>query len=162
MRVLSLRVTRPVAVSSEQTSDWVKCESGEVCCHQHVGSKSGSARARGSMRYCGAPSRMTSRSPSAASAMRKVPPGSGWSVRTSRAEPASPLRDHLVQQCLLVEDDALAQVDAEVLERHREQMAQLEVSQCLGVGPLGAGRADARQVGGQLLVLHPSSACATY
>jgi hypothetical protein len=59
--------------------------------------------------------------------------------------PAAPL-DELVDQRLRVEDDRLAEVDAEVLERHREQVAQLQLPEGGGVGPRGAGGADPRQV----------------
>ena len=44
---------RPSPVSREQMTDRVKCDWGEVCCHQQVGTKSASARSRNSSRYCG-------------------------------------------------------------------------------------------------------------
>ena len=66
------------------------------------------------------------------------------------AEPPSAPLDQLVDQRLRVEQDRFAKVDAEVLERHREQVAQLQLPQGGGVGPRGAGGADPRQVGVQL------------
>jgi hypothetical protein len=43
--------TRPPGVSLEQIVLWVKCDSGEVCCHQHAGTQSASDRSRVSIRY---------------------------------------------------------------------------------------------------------------
>ena len=42
---------RPPGVSLEQIVLWVKCDRGEVCCHQHVGMQSASDRSRVSIRY---------------------------------------------------------------------------------------------------------------
>jgi hypothetical protein len=70
-------------------------------------------------------------------------------------KPAAPSPHHLVDQRLLVEHDAFAQVDAEVLERHRAQVAELQLPQRGRVGPRRAGRADPRQVGVQLRAVHP-------
>lgn len=50
-------------VSLEQIVLRVKCDSGEVCCHQHVGTQSASDRSRVSIRYWGLPSLRTSMSP---------------------------------------------------------------------------------------------------
>src|ERR1017187_7435526 len=66
----------PSSVSREQIGAAVKWESAEVWCHQQVGTKSASDRARGSIRYCGLPSASTSTSPSPASASRNWPAGS--------------------------------------------------------------------------------------
>ena len=52
----------------------VKCDRGEVCCHQQVETKSASARWRNSSRCCGRPSLATSMSPSRVSASRNRPP----------------------------------------------------------------------------------------
>ena len=71
--------TRPPGVSREQIVLWVKCDSGEVACHQHVGTQSARVRSRVSIRYCGLPSRSTSMSPAPASASRNRPAGSSCS-----------------------------------------------------------------------------------
>jgi hypothetical protein len=51
MSIRPLMETRPPGVSLEQIVLWVKWDSGDVCCHQHVGKKSASDRSRVSMRY---------------------------------------------------------------------------------------------------------------
>jgi len=56
MSTPSLSVTRPSSVRSEHTVDWVKCDAGDVWCHQHVASQSINARGRSSRRYWGLPS----------------------------------------------------------------------------------------------------------
>src|SRR6266699_3716419 len=56
-------------------------------------------------------------------------------------EPAPMTVDDLVDQRVVVEHDRLAQVDAQVLEWHRQQVAHLQLAQCVAVGvrrPLGA------------------------
>ncbi len=78
IRVRPLIEIRPSPVSREQIVPRVKWESGEVCCHQQVGTKSARARSRGSIRYCGVPSLVTSTSPPGASASENRPPGSSW------------------------------------------------------------------------------------
>lgn len=51
MSIQPLMDTRPPGVSREQIVLWVKCDWGEVCCHQHVGTQSASDRSRVSRRY---------------------------------------------------------------------------------------------------------------
>jgi hypothetical protein len=51
MSIRPLMDTRPPGVSLEQIVLRVKCDSDEVCCHQHVGTQSASDRSRVSMRY---------------------------------------------------------------------------------------------------------------
>lgn len=46
---------RPSSVRREQIVLRVKWDSGEVCCHQQVGTKSARQRSRRSIRYCGGP-----------------------------------------------------------------------------------------------------------
>jgi hypothetical protein len=83
MSVRPLMETRLPGVSLEQIVLRVKCDSGEVCCHQHVGTQSVSDRSRVSIRYWGRLSFRTSMSPAPASASRNRPAGSSWSSLAS-------------------------------------------------------------------------------
>jgi hypothetical protein len=51
MSIRPLMDTRPPDVSLEQIVLRVKCDRGEVSCHQHVGTQSASDRSRVSIRY---------------------------------------------------------------------------------------------------------------
>ena len=59
MSIRPLMETRPSGVSREQIVLRVKCDRGDVCCHQQVGTQSASDRSRVSIRYCGLPSFQT-------------------------------------------------------------------------------------------------------
>jgi hypothetical protein len=87
--VRPLSVMRPPSlVSREQTSDCVKCDAGEVLCHQAPATQSPSTRGRVSSRYCDLPSRTTSRSPNRLSFPR-TPAGSAPATITRNAPPGS-------------------------------------------------------------------------
>jgi hypothetical protein len=182
--VRSLRVTRPVSVSREQTGPWVKWDRGEVWCHQQVDDPERSAgvglvgasvepqrvvavpaeadvdqpRSRGV--NIDAEGEVIERRPQPVGAedaggQQGHPEAQGGQQGREGAieliaESPSASLDELVDQRLRVEQDRLAKVDAEVLERHREQVAQLQLPQGGGVGPRGVARADSRQVGVQL------------
>ena len=48
------------------------------------------------------------------------------------AEAAPPAQHDLVEEGILVQDDGLPQMDAQVLEGNRELMAGVQISECLG------------------------------
>src|ERR1700694_1443922 len=62
-----------------------------------------------------------------------------------------------VQQCLWVEDDGLAQVDAQVLEGHREQVALVQLTKAACVEVRGGFRPDSVQVRLYLTGFHAST-----
>jgi cell pole-organizing protein PopZ len=62
------------------------------------------------------------------------------------AEPTSPAFDDLLEERDLVESHGLAEVDAQVLERDREEMAQLDFAQVRPVDPRGPAGADASEI----------------
>jgi len=75
------------------------------------------------------------------------------------AEPAAPAADDLVEQCVLVEADRLAEVDAQVLERHRPQVPHVQLAQQFGVrfaDVLGC-QADPGQVRAGDVVIHDNN-----
>src|SRR3569833_3727383 len=63
------------------------------------------------------------------------------------AEPAAAPVDDLGDQRLGLQDDVLAEVDAQVLEGHRAQMTQVQVAQRVRVGPCWARGFDSVEVG---------------
>lgn len=62
------------------------------------------------------------------------------------AEAAPPASDQLVQQPLLLQHDLLAEVDRQVLEGHRPQMAQMQLVQCPAGGFRRALRPDPAEI----------------
>jgi len=74
-------------------------------------------------------------------------------------EPAPPPGHDLVEQLVLVQGYGLGQVDAQVLERHRQLMGPVQDPEGRRVDDLGAADADAVKVGGNSLVVHHASAC---
>jgi len=60
--------------------------------------------------------------------------------------PAAPVHD-LVDEGCLFQRERLAQVNAEVLERNRPQMPELEIAQRVGVRPIRPLRPDSGEVG---------------
>jgi hypothetical protein len=71
------------------------------------------------------------------------------------AEAAPPPGDDLADQVVRLQRDGLAQVNAQVLERDRQQMSQVQRTQGSVVSLAGASGADPVQVRGQFLLVHP-------
>ena len=70
------------------------------------------------------------------------------------AEAAATAYHDLLEELILVQDDRLAQMDAEVLERHGAQMRSLQQPQPHVVGWAGVARTDPLQIGPRLVRIH--------
>jgi len=70
------------------------------------------------------------------------------------AKAATPPHDDLVKQVGGRERDRLGQVDAQVLERHGQQMGLVQLTKCRLIGSRWPGDTDAAEIAGQRLLVH--------